>query len=124
MMTFLSTLLAQDSVFGKVSPPPGVDKYSPAGVIGIVPFMTNLIRLATIGAGLFVMVNFIYAGYLYISSGGDTGVNKKVITIVTNSLIGLALIVGSFALTAVVGLIFFGDATFILNPVICGPEGC
>jgi hypothetical protein len=124
MLAFLSSLLAQNSVFGEVETPPGVKAYSPGGTIGLIPFITNLIRIATIGAGLFVMVNLIYAGYVYISSSGDAGAHKKVITIVTNSLIGLALIVGSYAATALAGLIFFGDATFILNPIICGPEGC
>ena len=30
--------------------------------------------------------------------------------------IGLAIIVGAYTLAAIIGLIFFGDATFILSP--------
>lgn len=120
---------ADDSIFGKISPPPGVADYDAqaaiAGVdIGLILFLSNLIRLITIVGGLFVMVNMIYAGWIYLSSSGDKGAHEKVVNTVTFSVIGLAIIVGSYAIAGVVGMIFFGDATFILSPKICGPEGC
>ncbi len=125
-MTFLSTTLAQaDSVFGEVEAPPGVAAYdAAAGGIGLVLFFSNLIRIVTIVGGIFVMVNILYAGWIYISSSGDAGAHKKVADTVTFSVVGLAIIVGSYAAAALAGVIFFGDATFILSPTICGPEGC
>lgn len=128
-MSSLSTTLAQaassTSVFGEVSPPPGVAAYdTAAGGIGLILFLSNLIKVITIAGGIFVMVNILYAGIIYLNASGDTGAHKKVIDTITFSVLGLAIIVGSYAAAALAGVIFFGDATFILSPTICGPEGC
>lgn len=123
---------ADPAIFGNVSPPPGVAAYDAKALaesggmvdIGIIMFFSNLIRLITIVGGLFVMINIIYAGWIYLSSNGDKGAHEKVANTITFSVLGLAIIVGSFAIAAIVGLLFFDDATFILSPTICGPEGC
>lgn len=133
---FFSTLIAQnkatgknDSIFGTVSPPPGVGSYNDAAGqaandIGLVLFLSNLIRIVTIVGGVAVMINFIYAGWIYLTSSGDSSAHKKVVDILTFSVIGLVIIVASYAAASLIGLLFFDDATFILNPTICGPEGC
>jgi len=128
MSLFLTTLTETDteSVFGKVEAPPGVAAYDAAAAngIGLILFISNLIRIITIAGGIFVMGNIIYAGWIYISSSGKAEAHTKVADTVVYSVIGLAIIVGSYAAAALAGLIFFGDATFILSPTICGPEGC
>ena len=129
-MSFFLTTLAEtttetESVFGKVEAPPGVAAYDTAAEgIGLILFISNLIRIITIAGGIFVMGNIIYAGWIYISSSGKAEAHTKVADTVVYSVIGLAIIVGSYAAAALAGLIFFGDATFILSPTICGPEGC
>jgi hypothetical protein len=124
-LTTLAQAATSSSVFGNIAAPPGVADYdSAAGGIGLVLFLSNLIRIITIAGGVFVMVNILYAGWIYISSSGDTSAHEKVANTVTYSVIGLAIIVGSYAAAALAGAIFFGDATFILNPTICGPNGC
>ena len=55
---------------------------------------------------------------------GNADAHTKAADTVVFSIIGLAIIVASYAAAALAGLIFFGDATFILSPTICGPEGC
>jgi hypothetical protein len=113
------------SIFGSVSAPPGVADYdAQVGGIGLVLFLSNLIKIVTIVGGLFVMVNLIRAGWTYISSSGDASAHEKVANTITFSVVGLAIIVASYAGAALIGLIFFGDATFILSPTICGPKGC
>jgi len=125
MSLLLTTLATADTVFGSVSPPPGVADYDDAaGGIGLIPFFSNLIRIITIAGGIFVMINILYAGWIYISSSGDASAHEKVANTVTYSVIGLAIIVFSYSAAAIAGMIFFGDATFILNPTICGPKGC
>lgn len=109
---------ADSDLFGTIDVPAGVDKYqalSPSG-IGLIPFASNGLRLGTIGAGVFVMFNFLKAGWIYVFSSGDTGAHKKVTELVTMSIIGIALIVSSYTIAGIVGLVFFGDASFILNP--------
>lgn len=126
MLTFLSSTLADaGDIFGQVKPPVGVSAYdTAAGGIGLVLFLSRIIRLVTIVGGLFVMVNLIYSGWLFISSSGDIGKTTQAVNNIVYSLIGLVVIVGSYAIAGILGMIFFGDATYIINPVICGPDGC
>jgi hypothetical protein len=126
----LSTLLAEvdpNDIIGNVVPPAGVavynDKVGENG-IGLLLFISNLIKLGTIVAGIWVMFNFISAGYIYITSAGDSSAHKKVSDQLTMSVIGLVIIVASYTIAGLLGLIIFGDPGYILNPQICGPEGC
>jgi hypothetical protein len=112
-------------IFGTVSPPPGVEIYDQAtnvpGGIGLIVFMSTLIRIATVAAGVWVMLNLILAGYDYITSNGDTGAHKRVTDRVTMSVIGLVIIVAAYTVTALISLVLFGDPRFILAPEISGP---
>ncbi|MBW7955135.1 hypothetical protein H3C66_00210 [Patescibacteria group bacterium] len=117
--------VALAQVFGEVEAPPGVAEYNaPLGEdgIGIIVFMSTLIRIATIVAGIIVFVNFILAGYKYISSDGNAKVNEEVRNQLTYSVIGLLIIVASYTIIAIISLLLFGKADFILNPTITGPS--
>ncbi len=126
-----STLLAQapaDTIFGRLSPPPGVDKYNAltgdaVNGIGILIFVSYGVRLAFIGAGLYVLVNFLLAGYTFISSGGESKAYTQVKDSLTTSMIGLIILISAYTAVSLLGYIFFGDATFIINPQIVGPAG-
>lgn len=121
----------EDSVFGQVDAPPGVlELNQQAGAvsggtdvegIGIVIFASNLIRIATIIAGIIVFLNFILAGYAYITSDGSAKVNEQVKNQLTYSVLGLVIIVASYTIIAIISLLLFGKADFILNPTITGP---
>jgi hypothetical protein len=126
----LSSLLAdsRQEIFGSVSPPPGVDKFnSQAGStgatsgIGIILFASHLIQLITIVAGLWVFFNFVSAGFLYITSSGESATHTKVKDQITMSVLGLVIIIGAYTATALISLFLFGRADYILNPVIQGP---
>lgn len=112
------TLIAQADIFGKVSPPPGVASYDTqaGGGIGLIAFVSTLLQIATVLLGLWVFMQFFFAGYEYVTSSGDTGAHNKVKDRLTMSITGLVIIVGSYSIAALLGLIFFGDATFIINP--------
>lgn len=114
----------EDNIFGGVEAPPGVAKYNAlaGGDIGLVLFVSNVIRIITIAGGIMVMINIIMAGWIYITSQGDSSAHQKVIDTILFSVLGLAIIVASYAAAAIAGLIFFGDATYILNPYIVGPN--
>lgn len=88
---------------------------------GLIPFFTNLIRLMFVGAGIYAFLNFIIAGFQYMSAGGDAKSLTAAWARIWQSLLGLVIIVGSFALAALFGYLIFGDAGFILKPVIYGP---
>jgi hypothetical protein len=111
---------AGSSIFGTIEPPAGVDKYGDLEQGGLILFASNGIRLATTVAGVWVMLNFILAGWKYISGADNSKSASEAAQMMTNSVIGLAIIVGSYTLAAIAGLVFFGDASYILNPKITG----
>lgn len=88
---------------------------------GLVPFFSNILRLVFVGAGVYALVNLIVAGFQYMQAGGDSKTLVAAWARIWQTFLGLIIIVGSFALAALFGFLIFGDAGFILNPVIYGP---
>ncbi|MBD3250613.1 MAG: hypothetical protein GF381_03535 [Candidatus Pacebacteria bacterium] len=107
-----------DSVIGRIKPPPGVENYNEGNTIGIFIFMSQMIKLVTIVAGIWTMFNFIMAGWTYLTAGGDSSAGEKVSKQMTNSVVGLVIVALAYSIAALVGLIIFGDASYILNPQI------
>lgn len=115
-------LLAQNatSIIGTVSNPlPKVYQGVQGG--GLLLFLTNMLRLVFVIAGIYAFLNLIIAGYTYLGAGGDAKKTEEAWNRIWQSLLGLIIIVGSFAMAALFGYIIFGDAGFILNPTIYGP---
>jgi hypothetical protein len=109
-----------NSVFGTIQPPAGVDKYGGVEEGGLILFISNGIRLVTTVAGIWVMLNFLLAGWKFITDSGSSKAQTEASTMMTNSIIGLAIVVGAYTIAAIAGLVFFGDASYILNPQIQG----
>lgn len=86
------------------------------GQAGLVTFLNQIITLLYTIGGLFVLVNFITAGYQYLGSNGDpqkiTNAGNKIL----HSLIGLIFIVASFIIGALLGYLLFKDSTAIIKP--------
>ncbi|PIY79620.1 MAG: hypothetical protein COY81_01655 [Candidatus Pacebacteria bacterium CG_4_10_14_0_8_um_filter_43_12] len=118
---------ADDFGIGTIDTPPGVNVYQQAAQdntgadIGIIYFVSNLIKIFAVLAGVWTLFNVILAGYIYLNSSGDAGSHQKVQTQITNSVIGLLFIVLSFTIGGLIGFIFFGDAMFILSPKLPTP---
>ena len=107
-------------VIGNVSPPPFM-KGTYVGITGITAFISNVVKLITVIAGIFVLINLLLAGLQYISSQGDPKAVESAWSKIWMSLIGMVIIVAAFVLTAIISYILFGDASFILNPKVYGP---
>jgi hypothetical protein len=88
---------------------------------GIIVFLTNILRLVFVAAGIFAFVNLILAGFQFIGAGGDPKAISAAWAKIWQSLLGLILVVGSFALAALFGYLLFNNPGFILNPTIYGP---
>ena len=116
--------MGADDFFGQIDNPLA-DSYGDvaagSGGGGIIGFISNLIRLVTIAAGIWTFINTVIAGLTYITSAGDPEKTASAWRKINMSLIGLAIIVSSFALAAIIGLVLFGDSTAILQPKITGP---
>jgi len=111
------------TTFGVIKPPPGVAEFNTQaeGGIGIIIFFSNLIKLIAVVAGLWTMLNFILAGFTYITSADNPSAIEKIGSKLTLSVVGLGIIVASYTIAAIIGLLLFGDATFIINPQIPTP---
>ena len=124
MINFVSKIYAQEDLgIGTITAPPGTEKIQAASgsEIGIVFFISNLIVIATVIAGIWAVFNIVLAGSRYLAAGSDVKAHQEVQQQITNSLLGLLLIVLVFAFGGLFGLLFFGDATFIIEPKI--PSG-
>lgn len=112
-------------IFGTIKNPLGTTFGEAEGYAsvqgGLGLLITNLIKLTTVGAGIWFLVNLITAGVMYIGSNGETEKITIAWAKIWQSLIGLLIIVGSLALTAIISKVFFGNYFTILNPVIYGP---
>ncbi len=100
------------------------DAFKPYGDLGpgVTLFFSNLLRLVFIGAGIYTFMNLITAGFQYMSAGGDTKALTAAWARIWQTLLGLLIIVGSFALVSLFGYLFFKDPGFILHPKIYGPN--
>lgn len=120
MMNLIPKVYAQQIV-GTINNP--LTKYgaynAPNG--GLIGLFTNILRLVFVVAGIYALLNFILAGYQYMTAGGDSKALSSAWSRIWQTLVGLIIVVGSFALAALFGYIIFGDATFILRPTIYGP---
>jgi len=107
-------------VFGKIDLPgplTGYGEYKP----GLINFFNNLLKLITLVAGLFTVINFIMAGYGIMSSQGDPEKISKAQSKIWNSVIGMVIIVASFSFAALLGWLLFKNTYTILKPKIYGP---
>lgn len=115
------------SAIGGVKAPPGVAIFDNSVVnggggnastqnIGLILFISNLLKVFALIAGIWAMFNMVMAGYTYITSMSDAGVTEKVKNNLTMTVIGLALIAGAYIIAGVIGALMFGDANFILQP--------
>ena len=117
-MKLLAAASSTNIIGTKISPPTG--GYGGAEG-GIVLLLTNVLRLAFAAAGIFAFINFIIAGYQYMTAGGDSKALGAAWARIWQTLVGLLIIVLSFAIASLIGYLMFGDANFILNPKVYGP---
>lgn len=124
-----STLPSAKDVIGGIPVPPGTEAYNQASGAAGAPanfallfFISNAIKAFTVVAGVWVVFNIVRAGYLYISQGGSkSAATEKVRNIVTMSALGLLLIIAAYTLAGLVGLLVFGDASYIISPKLPTP---
>jgi len=124
-----TTILAAnpvDSTIGTIDTPPGVDKQIAASnlatdEIAIFFFLSSLIKIVNVIAGIWVAFNIVFAGFNYISGQGSADAHKKVRDKITMSFVGLFLLAIAYMAVAVISLLLFGDAGYVLKPDIVTP---
>jgi hypothetical protein len=69
----------------------------------IANIISNAIGVMTIGAGIWFLFQAIIAGYNYLSAGGDKTKIEAAGRRLTNSLIGIAVVVAAYGILALIG---------------------
>ena len=107
-------------VIGKISPIAGMPQgiTTEGGLPGIVSLLNVVLRILFIVAGIYALFNIVIAGIEFINAGGDPKSVAKAWERIWKSLLGLVIIVSSFLIAAIIGIILFGDPTYILNPTL------
>jgi hypothetical protein len=119
----MNNYLAQ--VIGQVTPPPGVRRYidiaSNNAEGGLQLFISNIIKTIIVIAGVFALFNLIFAGFAFMSAGGNAEKIAGAWAKIWQTMIGLLIAVGSFVLAGVFGKLIFGDYNALLQLRIFGP---
>jgi hypothetical protein len=110
------------AIIGGVEAPTAISAINTeaGGNIGVIFFISRVLNFANIIAGILVMLNFVFAGFLYITGAGNASNMSKINQRLLWSIVGILVIVASYTLAAIFGLIFFNNATFIITPTLSG----
>lgn len=113
-------------IFGDIKPPAQLeqgygDVFGTSGGGGLVGFLNNLLKLIILIAGLYALINFILAGYGIISAGAEPEKLSKAQNKIWYAMLGLVIIVASFAISGLIGWLVFHDTWAILKLKIYGP---
>jgi hypothetical protein len=107
-------------IWGEVNPPPGVSVYG-SNPAGLQAFLSNIIKSVIAIAGVFALFNLIFAGYAFMSAGGNAEKIASAWAKIWQTLIGLLIAVGSFVLAGIFGKLIFGDYNALLRLRVFGP---
>lgn len=104
-------------VFGTVNSPPGVSLYGG----GISDFISNIVKLLIVVAGIWSFFNFVMAGYSYLSAGDDPKKIESAGAKIWQTVLGLTVAAGAFILAGIFGKLIFNDYNALLQLKIFGP---
>ncbi len=105
-------------IFGRVNAPPGVSAYSD----GLTQFISNIVKLLIVGAGIYALFNLVTAGYAFMSAGGDPKKIADASAKIWQTLLGLLVAASAVVLAAIFGRLIFGNANALLQFTIYGPS--
>jgi hypothetical protein len=108
---------AANSIIGPVQNP--LPQYSGANGQGLFVFLGNVLKLVGTIAGIYMIVQLITAGFLYISASGDEKKTSQAWSQIWQSVMGMVIIASAFVITSVIERL---TGIKIISPVIYGPN--
>jgi hypothetical protein len=99
-------------------PTPIASKYPGGAGTAIGNLIQTIIYILIAGAGIYALINFVLAGYSFMSAGDDPKKIAGAWAMIWQSALGLAVAAGSIVLAAVLGRLIFGPEYNILKPTI------
>jgi hypothetical protein len=121
---FILTLFHPLSVFAApivgdiANPIPGNRYFQQPEGQGLFLFISNLFKAAAVIGGIFVIIQFFQAGFMYITAEGDAKKTAAAWQKIWQSVLGLVIIASSFIL---IGLVERFTGLQILNFNLYGP---
>lgn len=114
-----------ENPFGTIEAPAAIEKYGELGGSGpgLTGLLSNIMVMVIIIGGIWALFNIMSFGFEVISSGGDAKKLTEAGTKLTNTFMGILIMVAAPLLAAMIGQFFFGDPMYILNPVLPTPIG-
>ena len=103
------------TIWGYVSPPPGVSRYSGGSLPGLQIFVQNIVRTLIIIAGTYAFINLLLAGYSFMSAVGNPEKIAQAWAKIWQTLLGLLVAAGSFVIAGIAGELIFGDPNALLQ---------
>lgn len=88
------------------------------GVTGIAKIVSSVIGLMTIAAGIWFLFQFITGGISWISAGGDKSKLQGARDRLTNSFLGLVVVVAGWAILALASTFFGVDFTLSTDALL------
>ena len=107
-------------ILGEIKSPTNV-KQDLSDLANMGVLLNNILKLLIVVGGLYALLNIVLAGYQFIGAANDPKKIEAAWAKIWQSIIGLLIIVASFALAALLSQILFGDVKVIFNPKIIGP---
>lgn len=81
------------------------------GLAGITKLISSIIGVMTVAAGIWFLFQVLVGGFNWIAAGGDKAKLQSSKDRITNSLIGIIVVVAAWAITALVGTFLGVDFT-------------
>jgi hypothetical protein len=90
---------------------------------GLVAILNALFKMSIVLASVYVLFNLVFAGYGFISAGGDPKAIQKAGDRIWQSLMGLLIVAGSLVIAAIIGFLVFGAAGWdmLISPQVFAP---
>jgi len=110
-----------DKPFGNIDQPDVLDKFGNVESGGIGNLLNLFFNILIVTAGVYALINIIFAGYGFINAGNDPKKIQAASSKIMMSVLGLVIVAGAFLIAAIIGIIFFDGPSAILSPVIEGP---
>ncbi|OGL52308.1 hypothetical protein A3K55_01530 [Candidatus Shapirobacteria bacterium RBG_13_44_7] len=105
-------------IFGNIAPPLNNSYFNASAGQGLFLFLSNLFKVLAVIAGIYMIFQFISAGYMYVSANGDSKKTEQAWNQIWQSVLGIVIVASAFVITSLVER-FTG--LNIRNPVIPTP---
>jgi len=115
-MDKVNNLLAQN-IFGNIAEPEQLQRYDIENG-GIARILNVVFQTLIVVGGIYAILNFILAGYAFLSAGDDPKKAAGAWAKIWQSATGLLFMAAAFVLAAIFSKLIFGDFNTLLNPVI------